>query len=136
MSRFFARLALSIAALLVVMFAVPFAAGFFAYALYLLLAGFMPPFLAALLTGILILLFASLMAVAVLAGTWKKRAGETEKMRVARETMAELGGDLGKKVADHLESNKPGVLLASLAAGFVVGISPKLRQFLADILKK
>jgi uncharacterized membrane protein len=136
MSRFFARLALSIAALLVMMFAVPFAAGFFAYGLYLLLAGFMPPFVAAGLTGILILLFASLLAAAVLAGTWKKRPGESEQMRVARETMAELGSNLGSKVVDGLESNKPATMIAALVAGFAVGVSPKLRGFLLNILKK
>lgn len=135
MSRFFARLALSIAALLVMIVASLFATGFFALALYQFLDEFMSEALAALLTGILILIFASIIVAVTLAGSWKKREIEPEPIRVARDTLAEFGGDLGKKLAAHLDSNKPGVLIAALVAGVIVGVSPKLRRFLLDILK-
>lgn len=136
MSRFFARLAISIAALMVMMVASLFAAGFFALGLYLLLAQFMPAALAAVLTGVLVLVLAGLLAVAALAGTWRRRPGETERDRVTRETMAEIGDEFGQRLMGMVDRNKPTSMVAALIAGFAVGVSPKLRSFLLEILRQ
>jgi membrane protein implicated in regulation of membrane protease activity len=136
MSRFFARLALSIAALLVMLVAACMATGYFAYALNLFLAQYMSPPLAAVLTGFLILLLAGLLVAATQMGSRRRRSYEKETTREARESAAELGGELGRKLQGFAEAHKSGALIAALVAGFAVGVSPKLREFLVDILKK
>jgi hypothetical protein len=42
---------------------------------------------------------------------------------------------LGQKLRGYAEAHGNSTLWASLAAGFAVGASPKLRGFLRDILK-
>jgi ABC-type Fe3+ transport system permease subunit len=135
-SRFFARLALSIAALLVMLVAACMAVGYFAYALYQFLSEYMSPALASLSTGLLILLLAALLVAATQMGTRKRHRYETESTREARENAAELGGELGRRILGFAEAHKSGSLLAALVAGFAVGVSPKLREFLVDILKE
>jgi uncharacterized membrane protein YbhN (UPF0104 family) len=141
MSRFFARLALSIAALLVMLIAACMATGYFAYALYQFLAEFMSPALASLSTGFLLLLFgAAIVGITLWITTrprsrrWRRYEGDSE--RAARETVAQLGGELGERLLGLAETHRTGALLAALVAGFAVGVSPKLREFLLDILRK
>ena len=142
MSRFFTRLALSIAALLVMVIAACMATGYFAYALYEFLAERMSPALASLSTGLLLLLFGVMIVGITIWVTTRPRRRRykggygTEEVRAGRETVAELGGELGVRLLGLAESNKTGALLAALVAGFAVGVSPRLREFLLDVLKK
>lgn len=54
----------------------------------------------------------------------------------AAETAAELGSLFGDKVQGLTHMNKGTSLLTALAAGFAVGVSPKLRSLLWRIIKK
>jgi len=135
MGRFFARIALSIAALLVMVVAAFIAVGFFALALYLYLAGSMPPPVAALITGTLVLLLAVVLVLVTRPRRgYRPRLSDAEPAS-ARQSAAELGGELGRRLQDMARSHTTGSLLAALVAGFIVGVSPKLRSFLLDILK-
>jgi hypothetical protein len=67
MSGFFLRLAFSIAALIIMLVAAVIALGYFAYALFVYLEGQMSPPLAAVVTGILVLLLAAFLALATRA---------------------------------------------------------------------
>jgi hypothetical protein len=135
MSRFFARLAMSIGALLVMMVAALIAVGYFAFALYLFLALYMPAALAAAATGILILLFSMFLVLATQRNLGRRRRYDGETSREARESAAELGGELGRRLQGLADAHRTGTLVAALVAGFAVGVSPKLRNFLLDVLK-
>jgi hypothetical protein len=135
MSRFFARLAMSIGALLVMMVAALIAVGYFAFALYLFLALYMPAPLAAAATGILILLFSMFLVLATQRNLGRRRRYDGETSREARESAAELGGELGRRLQGLAVAHRTGTLVAALVAGFAVGVSPKLRNFLLDVLK-
>ncbi len=140
MSRFFARLALSIAALLIMLVAACMATGYFAYALYQFLAEYVSPAWASLATGVLLLLFAGFLVLATqMVGKRSRygrgRGGESAAAREARESAAEIGGELGRRLEGFIEAHQSGSLLAALVAGFAVGVSPRLREFLTDILK-
>jgi membrane protein implicated in regulation of membrane protease activity len=136
MSGFFTRLALSIAALLIVLVAALIAMGYFAFALYLFLLNSLSPPLAAAATGILVLLLAIFLVLAT-----RPRSGPQRRRYAAhgsddaRATAAELGGELGRRLQGLASSHKTGSIVAALIAGFAVGVSPKLRGFLMDILK-
>ena len=135
-SRFFARVALSIAALLVMVLAAFIAVGFFAFALYLFLATYMAPPVAALMSGVLILMLAVILVLATRTGSGRRgRRGNAAAEREARETAAEVGGELGRKIQGFADAHRNGSLIAALIAGFAVGVSPKLREFLQDILR-
>jgi hypothetical protein len=136
MSRFFARLAISIAALLVMLVAACIATGYFAYALHLFLSQYISPPLAAVATGAILLLLAAILAAATQWGSRRPRSYPLQSTREVRESAAELGGELGRRLQGLAEAHKAGALFAALAAGFAVGVSPKLRDFLLDILKK
>ena len=137
MSGFLTRLALSIAALLIVVVASLIAIGYFAFALYLFLLNSLSPPLAAVATGILVLLLAIFLVLATRSGSGRRRprrsaAYESDDIR---ETAAELGGEIGRRLHGFASTHKTSSLLAALVAGFAVGVSPKLRGFLMDILK-
>jgi cytochrome c biogenesis protein CcdA len=131
------RLAISIAAVLVALVAAFVAIGFFALALYQFLAENMDPALAALATGVIILLGAMVLVYAskFLGRKRKKRRVLDDPSLAACESAAALGNVLGQKLRGYAEAHGNSTLWASLAAGFAVGASPKLRGFLRDILK-
>ena len=54
----------------------------------------------------------------------------------AAETAAELGSLFGDKVQGFAQMNKRHFIADGLAAGFAVGVSPKLRSLLWRIIKK
>lgn len=138
MKQFFARLAISIAAVLVALVAAFVAVGFFAFALYQFVLQYMSPALAALATGVIILIGAMLLVFATkLAGRKpaKPRKVVNDPGLAAAEGAAELGNVLGQHLRGLAEAHGNGSLWASLAAGFAVGVSPKLRSFLRDLLK-
>ena len=134
-SRFFFRLAISLAALLVAVIAAVTAISYFAYALYLLLLYIVVPAAAAALTGVLILVIALLLIAVIRAATQPKRKREPMPAMEALESAAELGSELGRKVRGLTEAQASGGLMAALVAGFAFGVSPKLRAFLQSLLK-
>jgi hypothetical protein len=114
------------------------AVAFFVLALFLFLAELMmsPP-LAALATGGIILLVAVLIVVIGRAIASPKRA---IKKRVdelgSAQSAAALGSLFGRKLHSYATSNKSAAALAALILGVAVGYSPKLRNFLLDLLRK
>jgi hypothetical protein len=135
-SRFFARIAIGIALVLVAVVAAFVAVGFFAFALYLFIAQFLVPPLAALATGLVILLTVLLLVwIAGQTMSPRKRKPADSPSLEACESAAELGSALGARLRGIAEAHGSGSLWAALIAGFAVGVSPKLRKFLGDILK-
>ena len=135
LSRFIARLAISLAALLIAVIAAIIALVYFVYALFLVLLNIMDAPAAAVLTGLIVLLVAILLVVATQS---RSRRGQKRGPRPSLEgfeSAAELGGELARKVRALIGSEAGGGLLAALLAGFAVGMSPKLRAFLQSILK-
>jgi hypothetical protein len=135
LSGFFARLAISIAVLLIALVAAVTAVAFFAYALYLVLLNIVVPPAAAALTGLLILLFAIVLIQATRGRPRMRRKREGAPSPEAWENAAQVGGELGRKIRGLTEAHASGGLLAALLAGFAMGVSPKLRAFLQSLLK-
>lgn len=138
LSRFFARLAISLAVILIALIAAVIAVVFFAYGLFLLLLTVVVPPAAAVLSGILVLLAALALIMAMRAGsrsTRRRRRHEPSPSVDAWENAAELGTELGRKIRNLSEAHASGGLMAALVAGFAVGVSPKLRAFLQALLK-
>ena len=139
MQRYFARLAISSASLVIATFIA--VAAFIALwaAVYLALAQSFAPAVAALLTGVGALLFAALV---VVCGGWvarqqtaRRRHAETGRSSAqTNEAAAELGRLLGNQLHVLTHSNAQGATLAALVAGFAVGASPSFRNFLRDIV--
>jgi uncharacterized membrane protein YbhN (UPF0104 family) len=138
LSRFFARLAISLAVILIALIASVIAVIYFAYALFLFLSTFFVPAAAAVLSGLLVLLAALLLIVALRAAS---RSGRRRRTREpipsvdVWENAAELGTELGRKIRNLSEAHASGGLMAALVAGFAIGLSPKLRAFLQALLK-
>ena len=135
LSRFIARLAISLAALLIAVIAAVIALVYFVYALFLVLLNFVAPPAAAILTGLTVLLVAMLLVLATQIGSRRGRKRRASPSFEGFESAAELGGELARKVRALIGSEAGGGLLAALLAGFAVGMSPKLRAFLQSILK-
>jgi hypothetical protein len=135
-SRFFTRLAISLAMVLIALVASITAICYFAFALYLLLLPVVVPPAAALLTGVLILVTALvLIAIARSAMRPRRHKRQSSPSMEAAEDAAGLGTEIGRKVRGLADAHGSGGLLAALVAGFAVGVSPKLRAFLQAILK-
>ena len=135
LSRFIARLAISLAALLIAVIAAIIALGYFVYALFLVLLNAVVAPAAAVLTGIIVLLVAILLVAATQGRSRRGRKRAGSPSLEGFESAAELGGELARKVRSLIGSEAGGGLLASLVAGFAIGMSPKLRAFLQSILK-
>jgi hypothetical protein len=135
-SRFFMRLAISLAMVLIALIAAIVAIGYFAFALYLFLSIYVVPPAASVLTGILVLVTALLLiAAAGSAIRPRRRRREPIPSLEAAEDAAGLGSELGRKIRGLADANASGGLIAALVAGFAVGVSPKLRAFLQSILR-
>jgi hypothetical protein len=137
MRRFVARLAISIALLLIALVAALIAVGYFVFALYLWLTNYLVPPAAAVVAGLIILVVSALLAlIARSAMRGSKRRDRDYTSMTAAETAAELGSLFGDKVQSFAQMSKGTSLLTALAAGFAVGVSPKLRALLWRIIKK
>jgi high-affinity K+ transport system ATPase subunit B len=137
MRRLVARLAISIALMLIALVAALIGVGYFAFALYLWLTNYFVPPAAAVIAGLIVLVVAGLLALiarGMLRGS--KRRDRNYMSGTAAETAAELGSLLGDKVESFVHKNRGTSLLTALAAGFAVGVSPKLRSLLWRILKR
>jgi hypothetical protein len=137
MRRFVARLAISIALLLIALVTALIAVGYFVFALYLWLAIYFVPPAAAVIAGLIILVVAALLAlIARSAMRGSKRRDRDYASMTAAETAAELGSLFGDKVQGFANMSRGTSLLTALVAGFAVGVSPKLRAILWRVLKK
>lgn len=115
-------------------------AGLLVAALYLWLATLFTPALAALLTALAAFAAAGLAAVigrAVARGRSKRRRGAMPAAHGAAQgappglaAAALAGSEMGAAGSDWARANAPKAVLAALAAGFVVGLSPRLRRAL------
>ena len=135
LSRFIARLAISLAALLIAVIAAIIALVYFVYALFLVLLNVVDAPAAAILTGVIVLLVAILLVLATQIRSRRGRKRRASPSLEGFETAAELGGQLALKVRALIGSEAGGGLLAAMVAGFAVGMSPRLRAFLQSILK-
>jgi len=112
-------------------------------ALWFLLSQTESPALAALWTGLAALGAAALIA-AVACGVRRRRpragglaASLMESAGTGRrnEAAAELGALLGREAAALISAHPARSAIAAVAVGFVVGVSPRLREVLREILK-
>lgn len=131
MGRFFARLAVSSAAILIASAGVCVAVVFLIVALYLFLAGMMAPWLAALATAGAALLFAALVVAIARLIT---RAAVPAAHRKREVSAAELGELLGRQAHRFVNANSPLLLGILLIGGFAMGFSPRLRKLLIKLL--
>jgi hypothetical protein len=92
---------------------------------------------AAVVAGSITLVIAALLAlIARLFLRGSKRRDRDYASMSAAETAAELGNLFGDKVQGLANMTKGPSLLTALAAGFAVGVSPRLRSLLWRIIKK
>ncbi|HUO97336.1 MAG TPA: hypothetical protein VMU01_01630 [Rhizomicrobium sp.] len=134
------RIAIMTAALLLA------AVGFVAVAVFLCMAlygafalALSPPMAALASAGVLLLI--SLLIVLIGSSISKAVARSAKRARAETATpVARLGGELGRLIGESafkfITDSPVRVLIGALVAGFAVGAFPKLRSFLADLLKR
>jgi hypothetical protein len=136
MRRFFARLTIWLALVLSAVLTALTAMGYFMFALYLWLAMYLVPPAAAVISGVIVLFIAGMFA--LIASTMYAglaRHGRESTLGAA-ETAAELGSLFGDKVHGFASMNRGTSMLTALIAGFAVGVSPRLRNLLWNVIKK
>jgi hypothetical protein len=136
MRRFFARLAISIALVLIALVASLVAVGYFLFALYLWLAEYLVPPAAAAISGVIALLLALVLALIARAMLRFRRGGTDAPALSAAETAADVGSALSDKLNDFATMNRGTSMITALMAGFAVGFSPRLRSLLWRLLKR
>lgn len=137
MDRLILRLAILPMAILIATAVSLIAVAFFILALFLFLVAVMPPPLAALATGVIILIVAVLIVtIARVIASPKRAVKQGAKDLGSAESLAAIGSILGRKVHGYATKNKGSAALAVLLFGVAVGYSPKLRNFLLDLLGK
>ena len=141
MRRFVARLAISIALILIALVAVMIAVGYFIFALYLWLSEYFVPPAAAVIAGLIVLVVAVILALISRMTMRSSRGPQGQRGRDftslgATESAAELGTLLGDKLQGFANMGRGTSMLTALAAGFAIGLSPKLRGLLWRLLKK
>ena len=136
-SRFFTRIAIGFAMVLIALVAGVIAVAFFAYAVYLALLHLLVGPAAAAITGVVVLAGALLLMGLlrlVVRPRRRRRGGEMPSLEEC-ENAAEIGSELGRRIRGIAGAHAGGGLLFALVAGFAMGVSPKLRAFLQSILK-
>ena len=127
-ARIGTALAVTLAAVLLAL-----AGGAFLFAaLFLWLARVMDPALAALMTGLVVLAAAGIVALIGRMLVKVRRAAPVVPLAgAARSNVAALAGsEFGVAVTPWLRAHLPQVALAAAGAGFVLGVSPRLRAAL------
>jgi hypothetical protein len=133
-SRLLTRLAIGAAAILIAAAGGIVAVTFLIIAMYELLETVMAPWLAALSTAGIAILFSVL--VLVLARVAMKVAAPSPP-KTAHSGLgltAELGAILGKEARDFVENNSLSTIGILAVVGFALGISPKLRRAIWKLL--
>ena len=137
-SRLLTRLAIGAAAILIAAAGGIVAVTFLIIAMYELLETVMEPWLAALATSGLAILFAVL--VLLLARVAMRTMAPTPPKAASRSGLggmgftAEIGTLLGKEARDFVENNSLSTLGILAVAGFALGVSPKLRRLIWKLL--
>jgi len=131
MGRFFSRLAINSAAILIASAGGCVALVFLIVAFYLALAGVMAPWLAALATAGAALLFSLLV---VLIARLITRRTIPSGVRNRHRAAADLGELLGRQAHDFILGNSLSMVGILLALGFAMGFSPRLRKMLMKLL--
>ena len=127
------------AALLLAVMGVFAAVGFACLSLYLYLIAFTTGPLAALATGFAALLFALVVALAGKAFTSRPaRRGETDERDVlgGLEDAIQLGRALGLESRTFMTTHLSKAAIAVFGLGFAMGLSPRLRKLITDLLSR
>jgi hypothetical protein len=137
MNRFLMRLLIVPMAVIIATVVSLIAVAFFILALFLFMTRLMEPPLAALVTGAIILIVAVLIVVIAQAIASPKRTVKRAAAGLGSgESAAAFGSLLGRKLHGYATDNMTAAALATLLLGIAVGYSPRLRNFLLDLLKK
>jgi hypothetical protein len=133
MPIFLTRLAFAVAALLIASAVFIGASAFLCYAVFLFLANVMPPAPAALVTALVLLLFA---AAVLFIGR-----GITSNGRRRTQANGALGAEplemlLGADLAAHAAKRPFATTGIAFLVGIALGISPRLRRVAAELLRR
>lgn len=131
MGRFFSRLAVNSAAILIASAGGCVTLIFLLVAFYLFLSTLMAAWLAALATAGAALVFSLLV---LLIARMITRKTIPPAARARSRSAAELGELLGRQAHDVLRGNSLGMLGLLLGIGFAMGFSPRLRKILMKLL--
>lgn len=137
MRKFGFNLIVGMAALLLAIMGVFAAVGFACLSLYLYFITLTTPPLAALLTAIAALVFALVVALAAKAITGRPaRRGEADERDVftGLEEAISLGKKLGFESRTFMTTNLSKAAIAVFGLGFAMGLSPRLRKLITDLL--
>ena len=130
------RIAITIAGLLVALVGVAGATMFVCVALYAFLQTLLPSYLAALCTAGLLLVL-SLLVLAITGGIVGALRRQTRKS--LRPSSNIIGAEIGKMLGEDAQAyiaKKPWMaLVLAIGGGFLIGLSPRLRELLMKILK-
>ena len=133
--QLFLKFAVMAATALIAVVAVAIAIVFLSVGVYLLLEDYLSPAAAAFVTAAIALVF--LLVVVLLAKLISVVSGSKSRKRIetGAASAAEVGNLLGRRVGSVMGRNAPVAVLASLAAGFFLGVSPRLRSLLLKLLR-
>jgi hypothetical protein len=134
MPIFLTRLAFAVAALLIATAVFIAASAFLCYAVFLFLANVMPPASAALVTALVLLLFAA-------AVLFIGRGIASNGRRRMRANNGALGAEplemlLGADLAAHAAKRPFATTGIAFLVGIALGISPRLRRVAAELLRR
>jgi hypothetical protein len=134
MPIFLTRVAFAVAALLIASAVFVGASAFLCYAVFLFLAGVMPPAVAALVTALVLLLFSAavLFIGRGIAANGRRRARLSNGARPGEPLEALLGADL----AAYAAKSPFATTGIAFLVGIAFGISPRLRRVAADLLRR
>jgi hypothetical protein len=135
MRRILARIATSIALMLIALVAILVGLGYFVFALYLWLDAYLVAPAAAAVSGGIVLFIALFLMLIARALLRRPKRRDLSAM-TPTEAAAQIGGVLGDKVHGFAGLPAGSSLLTALVAGFAVGMSPKLRSALWSLFKK
>jgi hypothetical protein len=129
------RLALGAITAVVAAVMVIIAVVFLCVGFYLLLQDYVSPMGAAFLTAAIALAF--ILVIVLLAKVISAAFGLKSRRQIERRaaSAAEIGNLVGRRVGAAAGRNAPLALAVSLAAGFFLGVSPRLRSLLLKALR-
>jgi len=134
MAIFLTRLAFAFAALLIASVAFIGAVAFLCYAAFLALALYMPSPVAAMMTAVLLILFAVIiLLIGRTAVTARRRAHAS---RAPNSTVEALEGLLGLDIGDLAAKNPYKTTGIAFLIGLLFGFSPGLRRAAGELLRR
>jgi hypothetical protein len=137
MDKLFARLLAAAAALLIALAIATAAIFFLCGALYMALLAVTSPPRAALATGVAALVVAGLVLLIARLALGEKTRRKTKGAPPREESLARLVGSmLGEDAVGIVRGHPKETVTGSLLVGLAVGMSPKLRAALGDLLRE